>query len=136
MFSKRRLLSLASIVFFAASGAFAFLTSADELMVLNSLQRLVGEEQLHAAAPISFDRISCKRSFCLIEARYFVASDDFGHIQNMKCVLEDVQSLFDVLDESAANQQKPYYPLQGQFFSSVQKCLDHNQPSAVDRERF
>ncbi len=101
----------------------AFLTKSDEELVLNGLQRLTMEGQLGENTQISFDRIACNPARCVLEMRAFNTQFEFGEIKKMKCVLEDLHSLFDVLDESEKNKTKAYYPFNPLFMQEVRTCL-------------
>ena len=126
MSKKMNLLSLLMVfvvIFSFAEQGNAFLTKSDEELVLNGLQRLAMEGQLGESTQISFDRIACHRDRCVLEMRAFNTQFEFGEIKNMKCVLEDIRSLFDVLDESEKNKTKSFYPFNSLFMQEVRTCL-------------
>lgn len=110
-------------IFIGETQANAFVTKEDGVMIVNSLQRLAEEGQFGDTEPVSFDRINCNRAFCVIEMRRLNRSIEFGSIVKENCVLENMRSMFDVLDESEKNKLKSHYPFQRKFFQAVKTCL-------------
>lgn len=110
-------------VFFRPA-AMAFLRDQDEEAVINALNELQLKGAFEGHGAVSFDSVKCSKSSrsCLVDFRAVDPSSEFGSIRSAKCIVEDMSSAHDVVDESEKNKSKDFYPMTKHFYQAVRNC--------------
>ncbi|MFP5520156.1 MAG: hypothetical protein ACLGGX_09650 [Bdellovibrionia bacterium] len=104
--------------------ALAFLREQDQQLVIETLNELQLNGAFEGQGAVSFDAIRCSKSArsCFLEFRAIDMQSDFGSIRPAKCVLENINSTHDVIDEDEKNKKNAFYPLTKAFVNSVKSC--------------
>lgn len=133
-----RILSLTFILLFAsAQPVLAFLQKADKTMVINRLNDLQLEGHFDENNIISFDSIQCQKSSrsCLLHIRIVDPESEFGSIRHGICLIDGINSLYDIIDEGFVVSSKVSSPLTRSFFKAVRNChgvLESDQDELMD----
>lgn len=106
------------IVSLLSSASLAFPSASAKGTILELLNGKAQKQQLANSVPVSFDDIVCSRHgrTCRLSMRFMIPQDDFFILKNGSCLVEPVQTVYDILDEKSGD-------LTGFFVNSVNDCL-------------
>jgi hypothetical protein len=108
----------------SAHSAFAFLRDADQLAVINKLNDLQLQGFFDENHIVSFDSIRCQKSSrsCLLHLRIVDPESDFGSIRHGVCLIDEINSVYDIFEEESKKSSQPFAPLTKSFFKAVRNC--------------
>lgn len=123
-------------LFVGAQFAFAFLRDADKVTVIDRLNDLQLQGYFDENRIVSFDSIQCQRSSrsCLLHIRIVDPESEFGSIRHGICLIDGLNSVFDVLEKENKADAK-ISPLTKSFFKAVRNChgvLESDQDELMD----
>lgn len=106
------------LIFLFPVVSFAFPSPTDKQTILDLLNAKVQRNVLQSGNPVSFDEINCSRTAksCSLSIRIMIPQDDFFVMKKSYCVVEPVNTLFDILDEKTGD-------LSEYFLKSIRQCL-------------
>ena len=115
---------IAATLFLTPEGAKAFLKVEDQVKIIDKLNDLQLAGSFTENNIVSFDSISCQRSSrsCLLHLRIVDTSSEFGNIRHGICLIEEINSIYDILDEKHSSGVKFYSPLTKSFYQLVRNC--------------
>lgn len=114
---------LSALILFPVN-VLAFLKVQDQVKIIDKLNDLQLAGSFTGNNIVSFDSIQCQRSSrsCLLHLRLVDTSSEFGNIRHGVCLIEDVNSIYDILDEKHPTGGKFYSPLTKSFYQLVRNC--------------
>ncbi len=117
-FLMRNAVLFLSIVSMMSSVSLAFPSASARGTILELLNGKAQKHQLLNSHPVSFDEIICRRNAksCILSMRFMIPQDDFFIFRKGSCVVEPVQSIYDILDDKSGD-------LTEYFVKSVNECL-------------
>lgn len=108
---------------FLSQAAQAFLTKSDSESIVAVIQDQYDKGELGGSQSIAFDRLQCKRMYCVLEFRTFDRQADFASIQAGRCVIHDMLNAYDVFDYVKAANLEEQFQLRPAFKAAIKDCL-------------
>lgn len=115
---KNIFLILSIIASFWGLPAGAYPSPAAKESILDLLNGKAQKGQLESVHPVSFDDLHCVRAIksCTLSLRFMIPQDDFFIVRKGSCVVEPVDTVYDILDDKSGD-------LTNYFLKAIKNCL-------------